>query len=96
MAKETSAALILGLKPKGGSIEPDGDEPDTEGMSNDTSAAEDFVDAVKGGNVRDAKDAFNSLFRAALMEAETKGLIKRIAKEAASGDESATTADEGA
>ena len=82
MAKDTSAALILGLRPKGGGDDDAGDEPESDDYEVHTSAAEDFLDAVKAGNRRDVKDSFKKLFEACLNDAETKGMIKRIAQEA--------------
>lgn len=80
MADKPSAAIILGLKPKGGDYADD--EPDTDGYEKHSGAAEDFADAVKSGNLRDLKDAFKAMFESCLNEAETKGMIKNIAKEA--------------
>lgn len=83
MAKAPSAALILGLRPKGGGEEPDeGDEPESDDYEVHATAAEDFLDAVKSDSKRDLKDAFKALFEACLNEAETKGMIKKIVQEA--------------
>lgn len=79
MATKPAAAILLGLKPKDdGADEPD----DTDGYEQHSGAAEDFLDAVNKGNMRDLKDAFKAMFEACLNEAETKGMIKNIAKEA--------------
>ena len=88
---KTNPAIVLALggKPPGVSAHDEPDEDDVEDDSayeEHSTAASDLLDAVKSGNERDVKTAFDSLFRAALQQAETKGLLRRIAKEADEGD----------